>query len=147
MCAEQTLSKQLVLKNDVSVPRLGQGTWYLGQGLQPREQELAALRRGIERRIALMAYCPLAQGGTLQRGVLRSPAVLQAAEHHGATPAQVLLNFVLQQPDVIAIPRSSAPAHTEENAAALDFCLTAEELTALDRAFPAPNHPTMLDIV
>ena len=290
MCAEQTLSKQLVLKNDVSVPRLGQGTWYLGQGLQPREQELAALRRGIERgmtlidtaemygegrsealigeairsldrdglylvskvyphnaghgrleksltaslqrlgtdhldlyllhwrgsiplretaeemerqvtlgrikswgvsnldlddmqelmqtglgehcitdqvlyhlgsrgveydllpwlterRIALMAYCPLAQGGTLRRGVLRSPAVLQAAEHHGATPAQVLLDFVLQQPDVIAIPRSSAPAHTEENAAALDFCLTAEELTALDRAFPAPNHPTMLDIV
>ena len=68
MCAEQTLSKQLVLKTDVSVPRLGQGTWYLGQGLQPREQELAALRRGIERRIALMAYCPLAQGGTLRRG-------------------------------------------------------------------------------
>ena len=54
MRAERTLSKRLTLKNGVSVPRLGQGTWYLGQGLQPREQEMAALRRGIERGMTLI---------------------------------------------------------------------------------------------
>ncbi len=286
----ELLSTTFTLKDGRVIPRLGQGTWYLGQGLAPREREIAALRRGIElgmtlidtaemygdgraealvgeairgcdrdslflvskvyphnagrgrlersldatlRRLgtdcldlyllhwrgsiplketaremermkaagklrgwgvsnldladmqeladagyegvcqtdqvlyhlgsrgveydlqpwldkrgeALMAYCPLAQGGTLRRELLAAPAVRQAAQAHGATTSQILLNFVLQKRNVIAIPRSSNPAHTEQNAAALDFCLTAAELAALDAAFPAPKRPTALDIV
>lgn len=100
-----------------------------------------------ERSIALMAYCPLAQGGTLRRGLLRAPAVRRAAENHGVSGAQVLLNFVLQRENVIAIPKAASAAHVEENAGALDFCLTAEELAELDRAYPGPTRPTMLDIV
>lgn len=100
-----------------------------------------------ERDIALMAYCPLAQGGTLRRGLLRAPAVCRAAQNHGVSAAQVLLNFVLQKENVIAIPKAASPAHVEENAGALDFCLTAEELAELDRAYPAPARPTALDIV
>ncbi len=100
-----------------------------------------------EKKIAMMAYCPLAQGGTLRRGLFQSPVVQQAAEHHQVTPAQILLNFVLQQPNAIAIPRTSSPSHAEENAKAMSFCLTEEELGELNRAFPAPNRPTMLDIV
>lgn len=97
--------------------------------------------------MALMAYCPLAQGGTLRRGLMSSPAVVQAARAHGATPAQVLLNFVLQRDNVIAIPKASSPQHVRENAGALEFCLTPEELAALDRAFPPPDRPVPLDIV
>lgn len=100
-----------------------------------------------ERQIALMAYCPLAQGGTLRRGLLSHPAVTEAARAHGATPAQVLLNFVLQKDNVIAIPKASTPQHVLENAAALDFCLTSQELEALDQAFPPPARPVSLDIV
>lgn len=100
-----------------------------------------------KKKIAMMAYCPLAQGGTLRRGLFQSPAVRRAAEHHQVTPAQVLLNFVLQQSNVIAIPRTSCPSHAEENAQAMSFCLMEEELRELNRAFPAPDHPTMLDIV
>lgn len=36
------------------VPRLGQGTWYLGEGRSPRKQELAALRTGIEAGMTLI---------------------------------------------------------------------------------------------
>lgn len=100
-----------------------------------------------ERQIALMAYCPLAQGGTLRRGLLSHPAVTEAARAHGVTPAQVLLNFVLQKDNVIAIPKASTPQHVLENAAALDFCLTSQELEALDQAFPPPTRPVSLDIV
>jgi diketogulonate reductase-like aldo/keto reductase len=31
-----------------AVPVLGQGTWYLGEGRRPREEEIAALRLGID---------------------------------------------------------------------------------------------------
>lgn len=37
-----------------SVPRLGQGTWYLGEGRSPRKQELAALRAGMEAGMTLI---------------------------------------------------------------------------------------------
>lgn len=97
--------------------------------------------------IGLMAYCPLAQGGTLRRGLMSSPAVVQAARARGVTPAQVLLNFVLQRDNVIAIPKASSPAHVEENAGALDFCLSAQELARLDQAYPPPSCPTRLEIV
>ena len=98
-------------------------------------------------KMPLLAYCPLAQGGGLRRGLLASPAVRAAAQAHGASACQVLLAFLLAQPGVTPIPRSSAEKHTLENAAAQDIRLTAEELAALDAAFPAPNRPTPLDIV
>ncbi len=97
--------------------------------------------------MAMMAYCPLAQGGRLRRGLLKNPAVQEAARAHGATPAQVLLNFVLQKENVIAIPKASSCAHVEENAKAMDFSLTPEERRKLDQAFPPPRRPVPLDIV
>lgn len=97
--------------------------------------------------IGLMAYCPLAQGGTLRRGLMSNTAVVEAARAHGVTPAQVLLNFVLQADNVIAIPKASSPAHVKENAGALDFCLTDQELARLNQAYPPPSCPTRLDIV
>lgn len=100
-----------------------------------------------DKNIAVMAYCPIAQGGRLSRGLMTAPAVLSAAKNHGATPTQVLLNFVLHRENVIAIPKSSTIAHVEDNARALDFSLTGDELEALNRSFPSPTRATMLDIV
>ncbi len=99
------------------------------------------------RNIALMAYCPLAQGGTLRRGLMSNSVVKQIAQDHQATPAQVLLNFVLQKENVIAIPKAASPQHVIENAKAMSFCLTEAELEALNRAYPAPTRRTQLDIV
>lgn len=42
------------LPSGESVPVLGQGTWHLGEGLHPREHELAALRLGVDLGIALI---------------------------------------------------------------------------------------------
>lgn len=97
--------------------------------------------------LPLMAYCPLAQGGALRGELMAHPAVQAAAQAHGATPCQVLLAFLLAKPGVVPIPRSSSAGHTLDNAAALDLCLTAEERSALDKAFPAPGGPTPLDVV
>jgi diketogulonate reductase-like aldo/keto reductase len=37
-----------------AVPVLGQGTWYLGEGLRPRQVEIAALRLGLDLGMALI---------------------------------------------------------------------------------------------
>lgn len=109
------------------------------------EYDLLPLLRRQE--MPVMAYCPLAQAGRLRRGLMAAPAVQQAAQNHGATPAQILLAFVLAHPGIIPIPRSGQARHTLQNAAAADIRLTESELAALDRAFPAPAHKTPLDIV
>jgi diketogulonate reductase-like aldo/keto reductase len=42
------------LPSGEAVPVLGQGTWYLGEGLRPREVEIAALQLGLDLGITLI---------------------------------------------------------------------------------------------
>ncbi len=100
-----------------------------------------------QRGIALMAYCPLARAGELRAQLLTDPAVQAAAQSHGATPMQVLLAFLMAVPGVASIPKAAALAHVQANRAAADLVLTAQELAALDRRFPAPDHYTELDML
>lgn len=112
--------------------------------------------RGIEysllpwcqsRSVPVMAYCPLAQAGRLRSGLLADATVQHIAHEHQATPAQVLLAWVIHHPGVMAIPKAATIAHVEENAAALQLTLTAEDITRLERAFPAPETKIALDVV
>lgn len=109
------------------------------------EYDLLPLLRKFS--IPVMAYCPLAQAGRLRRGLMTSPAVQQLAADHDATPAQILLAFLLAQPGIIPIPRSGRATHTCQNARAAAIRLTSDELELLNRVFPAPGYKTPLDIV
>ena len=100
-----------------------------------------------EHHVPLMAYCPLAQGGDLRRGLLQNQAVQLIAKQRNITAMQVLLAFVLHHENVIAIPRSGKAEHVLENCQAADIELTDEEYRLLDWAFPAPDHKVWLDIV
>lgn len=108
--------------------------------------EYSLLPQMRERGVALMAYCPLAQGGSLRRGLFRSRALNDIAARRGATVAQILLAWAIRGGDTIAIPRSSSPEHTAENAGADAIELTAEELAAIDREFGPPRRKEPLDI-
>ena len=112
--------------------------------------------RGIEysllpwcqsRTVPVMAYCPLAQAGRLRSGLLADATVQRIAYEHQATPAQVLLAWVIHHHGVMAIPKAATIDHVEENAAALQLTLTAEDITRLERAFPAPETKIALDVV
>lgn len=95
-----------------------------------------------EHRIPVMAYSPIEQGR-----LLGHDQVAEVAAGHGATPAQVALAWVLEQEMVAAIPRSSNPEHTRENAQARDLHLTEDDIAALDRAFPPPAGPQPLEML
>lgn len=97
--------------------------------------------------MATMAYCPLAQGGSLRRGLFNHPAVEQTAHRHNAGPAEILLAFAIKPEGVTAIPRSSLKEHTIVNARALDIHLDDEDMQILDAAFPPPRRREGLDIV
>ncbi|MBE6935792.1 MAG: aldo/keto reductase [Ruminococcaceae bacterium] len=94
-----------------------------------------------------MAYCPLAQYGDLQRGLIGNRGLTNVARRHHASAAQILLAFTLRHDFVIPIPKSSSPEHTEDNAGALAIHLTEEDLRELSQDFPAPTRKTWLDIV
>ncbi len=108
-------------------------------------------RRGIEadllpwcreRGIAVMAYSPIEEGRLVRHHALRD-----VAARHGVTPAQVALAWVLRQDGVCAIPKAVTRQHLEENRAALDLRLGAEDLAEIDRAFPPPQQPGQLEMI
>lgn len=99
-----------------------------------------------EHGVTLMAYCPLAQGGDLKRGLYESPVLKEIAANHHATVSQVLLAFTLRDGHTISIPRTGKKAHTLENAGADSLILTEEELKRIDLAYPAPDRKVFLDM-
>src|ERR1700749_763774 len=62
-------------------------------------------------------------------------AVLRdVADHHGATPSQAALAWVIGHPNVIAIPGASSVNQLESNVAAADLQLTDDEVGRLEEA-------------
>ena len=90
----------------------------------------------------MMAYSPLGRGGLLQH-----PLIVDIADRHDASPAQIALAAVLRHDGVIAIPKASSVEHVEANADALEVQFDAEDLERLDQAFPPPTQETPLDII
>ena len=90
-------------------------------------------------RIAVIAYSPLDQGR-----LLRSRALRDIATALGATPAQVALAWLLQQRDIVVIPKASDATHVHDNVSAANLALDQASCAALDRAFPPPDQATSL---
>ena len=59
-------------------------------------------------------------------------ALREIGSGHGATPAQVALAWLVQKPNVVAIPGASSVAQLEENVAAGDIGLAPGEVARLD---------------
>ncbi|MEI3848763.1 MULTISPECIES: aldo/keto reductase [Microbacterium] len=94
--------------------------------LHPALQNRAVVAANTARGIVTEAWSPLAQGA-----VLRERAIVEIAERHGKTPAQVVLRWHLQQGRVV-IPKSVTPVRIAENLDVFDGDLSAEELAAID---------------
>lgn len=108
-------------------------------------------RRGIEwnllpwcrqHQIPIMAYSPIEQGRLLRHSHLQ-----KMAQDRGVTIAQLAIAWLLHQDDVIVIPKSSRIEHIDQNRAALDLKLSAEELAMLDTIFPPPNRAVPLEML
>ena len=93
---------------------------YLGQG---RLHEAAVRRDQV-----LMAYCPLARGR-----VAADPVLTAIGERHGKSASQVALRWLVQQPNVVALPKASSRDRLVENFDVFDFTLDVDEMNAIHR--------------
>ena len=132
--------------------------------LWTRDPEPEALPTVRELEIGFVAYSPIGRGflsgrirsiddldekdfrrrgPRFQEENLRQNLVLVAevealAAEKGVTPSQLTLAWVLSRgDDIVPIPGTKRRIYLEENAAAVEVELTAEELERLERAFPA----------
>lgn len=108
-------------------------------------------RRGIEwdllpwlreHRVPVMAYSPIEHSK-----LVKNQKLIQFAERHEMTPAQVALSWLFAKPDVIVIPKASQREHLIENLGALEHHLTKTQLLELDRLFPAPSRQVPLEMI
>ncbi len=80
---------------------------------------------------------PRFSGDNLERNQRLAELVRELAEEKGVTPAQLALAWVLSRgDDVVPIPGTKRRTYLEQNAAASDVDLTADDLQRLDEAFP-----------
>jgi diketogulonate reductase-like aldo/keto reductase len=95
-----------------------------------------------EQRMPLMAYSPIEQGRLPRGGVLQ-----RIGQKYGASPFQIALAWLLQTPDVIAIPKASSPDHVRDNHRALEIRLSPEDLEAIDAEFRPPRRKRPLEMI
>lgn len=105
-----------------------------------------------EKGVPIMAYCPVGRGGNLVTGagvskaeLMQDKNVIEVAQRKGISISQLLLAWVLRQPDVVAIPKAVGTDHIDENVAAAEIVLTDEDLAQLDESFPAPTSKSKLE--
>jgi D-xylose reductase len=90
-----------------------------------------------ENKIAVTAFSPLGALSYVELGVagrndsvLEAPAVRAAAQHHGKTPAQVVLRWAVQRGTGI-VPKTVHPDRLVENLGLFDFELTPHEMESI----------------
>lgn len=79
-------------------------------------------RRGI----AMTAYAPLAQGRAA-----KNPVLARIGEKHNATAAQIAIAWLLDQENVIAIPKAAHPLSQRANLDAFNINLDNEDRAAI----------------
>lgn len=76
--------------------------------------------------MAIMAYCPIALGR-----VVTDEMIGEIGAAHGRSAVQVALRWLVQQENVIAIPRTSKPERLAENLDVFTFELSDKEMAQL----------------
>lgn len=69
--------------------------------------------------MSVTAYSPLGRGALLD-----NPVITEIATAHGREPAQIVLRWLVQQPGVVAAPKSVTPQRIRNNLAVFDFALS-----------------------
>lgn len=107
--------------------------------VNPRYQQVQARADNAALGIHTQAWSPLGQG----TGLLELPVLVELAETHACTPAQVLLAWDIAH-GMSTIPKSSDPTRLQQNLEAASIALSAEDIAridAIDEPEPDIKHP------
>jgi diketogulonate reductase-like aldo/keto reductase len=82
-------------------------------------------------KITVVAYSPL-KGQAIKR---KNDLLEEIAAKYGKTKAQVILNFLTSEENVVAIPKADNPAHVRENCGASGWRLSKEDVKRISEQF------------
>ena len=94
--------------------------------INPSDQQEAVVAYNIAHSILTQAYSPLGRGE-----LLAVPALVEIAEKHGKSTAQVILKWSLQK-GFLPLPKSVTPSRIIENGNLFDFELSDQDITLID---------------
>jgi len=118
--AKEAMSSQKIVTNQVQY------------NLSDREVEEDLIPYCRNEKITIVAYSPLSRGQVSKR----KDAVLEKiAEKYKKTKAQVALNFLTREENVVAIPKSNSEDHVRENCASSGWRLSDEDIALIDEHF------------
>lgn len=109
--------------------------------LKERGPEAHLLPYCAQQQIAIVGYTPFGRGRFPRKEAEPGGVLGRIAREHGKTVRQVILNFLTRECNAFAIPKASRVEHVEENAGAAGWQLTAEDVSAIDAAFPVHEGP------
>jgi len=93
----------------------------------PYMNQLDLLDYAAEQDLLFTGYSPLAQGTVNEDSLLQ-----ELAEKYGKTPSQIALRWLIEQEQVVAIPKASTEEHLKENIDIYDFALEDDDFYAID---------------
>lgn len=95
--------------------------------INPSDQQASVVTYNKAHDILTEAYSPLGRGE-----LLAVPALVEIADKHGKSTAQIVLKWSLQK-GYLPLPKSVTPSRIIENGQLFDFDLSAEEISSIDQ--------------
>lgn len=144
MDLSRTLDAMLTLRDQGKVTHLGVSNFPVGL-LEEAQDEISQpifcnqveyhpllgqfdlLDYAGENDMMLTAYSPLGQGN-----VLDIPLLNELGEKYGKSASQIALRWLIEQEQVVVIPKASSREHLEQNMDVYDFELEDEDFYAID---------------
>ncbi len=92
--------------------------------------------------VLLMAWRPVQKGFLANHGI---PILDQICQKYQKTPAQVAINWLISQPNVVTLSKMDQPSHLTENLRALGWEMEKADIELLRKEFP--NQQSVSDSV
>lgn len=110
--------------------------------LHPAYQQRDVREFHRDKDILVECYSPL---GGKESNLLEDSTIVEIAERHSKSPAQVMIKWHLEQ-NLVPLPKSSKPERAKENFDVWDFVLNSDEIALIDgldrpdgKTLPEPN--------
>jgi len=133
---EQIKEAQRHSKNKIVANQIEYNLLTRNRGQFTNDMELKIIPYCQKNGIMVIAYRPLAKGELAKPGI---KLLDELAEKYGKTQAQVVLNWLISKPNIVAIPKAVKIEHIRENLGAIGWRLSEEDMRKLDYTFPVKD--------
>lgn len=100
-----------------------------------------------EHQLPSIAYSPLSEKDSLGGSLTQNSTLKAIANGHHVSIYQIMLAWTIREGNVLSIPQTSNSQHAIDNVKAGEIKFSTDELAALKKEFPAPDHKVPLAVI